>query len=127
MGEVAKMLNTYHSGHYRVYNLCSEKTYGPGKFAGGEVVSYPMDDHEVPTLPMLFAFVRCAVEALHALCPRSAHDNPALCEHDVGSLLLHLRPGALAFMACVLCLIRVFSSSVIELARLSGANAQQKH
>ena len=53
------MLNLYHGKCYRVYNLCSEKAYDPERFRLGDVVSFPMDDHEVPPLPMLFEFVRC--------------------------------------------------------------------
>lgn len=67
MIEVVRMLNTHHGGVYRVYNLCSEKTYNPQRFSKGEVVSFPMDDHEVPSLPMLFDFVRCAPDLPLAL------------------------------------------------------------
>jgi hypothetical protein len=66
VGEVARMLNTYHGGRYRVYNLCSEKSYDPARFRLANVVAFPMDDHEVPPLPMLFDFVKCA-------CAPSSH------------------------------------------------------
>lgn len=57
------MLNTYHGGHHRVYNLCSEKSYDPQRFTDGEVVAYPFDDHEVPALDLLFSFIRCALQS----------------------------------------------------------------
>jgi phosphatidylinositol-3,4,5-trisphosphate 3-phosphatase/dual-specificity protein phosphatase PTEN len=52
------MLDKYHHGHYRVYNLCSERGYDETNFTGGTVVTFPMDDHQVPPLPMLFEFSR---------------------------------------------------------------------
>jgi hypothetical protein len=62
------MLSTYHGGHYKVYNLCSEKSYDPARFRDGEFAAYPVDDHEVPPLPMLFEFVKCAL-LNEFLCP----------------------------------------------------------
>lgn len=54
------MLDRYHYGHYRVYNLCAERGYDETRFTGGSVITFPMDDHHVPPLPMLFDFIRCA-------------------------------------------------------------------
>ena len=83
MIEVVRMLNTHHGGVYRVYNLCSEKTYDPQRFSKGQVVSFPMDDHEVPSLPMLFDFVRCVATGI---C------TPRRCTHCHTRLaMLHLR------------------------------------
>lgn len=58
IGEVARMLDKYHHGHYRVYNLCAERGYDESRFTGGTVITFPMDDHHVPPLPMLFDFIR---------------------------------------------------------------------
>eukprot|EP00892_Ulva_mutabilis_P004328 jgi/Ulvmu1/2267/UM013_0114.1 len=64
IGEVARMLDKYHGGHYRVYNLCSERGYNESIFTGGSVITFPMDDHQVPPLPMLFDFSRDAQDYL---------------------------------------------------------------
>ncbi|XP_051902812.1 putative tyrosine-protein phosphatase TPTE isoform X1 [Hippocampus zosterae] len=47
--EVARFLDTKHEGHYRVYNLCSEKGYDP-KFFHYRVERVFIDDHNVPSL-----------------------------------------------------------------------------
>ena len=55
MEEVQRFLKTYHDGHYRVYNLCSERSYDPEKFEGN-VVRFPFDDHNCPSLRMMVKF-----------------------------------------------------------------------
>uniref|UniRef100_A0A7N6BJ81 Phosphatidylinositol-3,4,5-trisphosphate 3-phosphatase n=1 Tax=Anabas testudineus TaxID=64144 RepID=A0A7N6BJ81_ANATE len=47
--EVARFLDTKHEGHYKVYNLCSEKGYDP-KFFHYRVERVFIDDHNVPSL-----------------------------------------------------------------------------
>uniref|UniRef100_A0A7N8WLV4 Transmembrane phosphatase with tensin homology n=1 Tax=Mastacembelus armatus TaxID=205130 RepID=A0A7N8WLV4_9TELE len=47
--EVARFLDTKHEGHYKVYNLCSEKGYDP-KFFHYRVERVFIDDHNVPAL-----------------------------------------------------------------------------
>lgn len=47
--EVARFLDTKHEGHYKVYNLCSEKGYDP-KFFHYKVERVFIDDHNVPAL-----------------------------------------------------------------------------
>ncbi len=42
MEEVQRMLNRNHGEHYKVYNLCSEKTYEPSAF-DGRVERFPFD------------------------------------------------------------------------------------
>lgn len=67
ISSVNQMLNKYHHGHYKVYNLCSERSYHPSKFTGGEVGdSYGYDDHQVPHLQVLLDFVRDAAAYLAA-------------------------------------------------------------
>jgi phosphatidylinositol-3,4,5-trisphosphate 3-phosphatase/dual-specificity protein phosphatase PTEN len=46
MPEVVSMLQRYHRDHYKVYNLCSERSY-PFDQMLGPVVAYPSDDHQV--------------------------------------------------------------------------------
>ncbi|XP_008425410.1 putative tyrosine-protein phosphatase TPTE isoform X2 [Poecilia reticulata] len=47
--EVARFLDTKHEGHYKVYNLCSERGYDP-KYFHYRVERIFIDDHNVPTL-----------------------------------------------------------------------------
>ena len=42
MEEVQRMLKRNHGEHYKVYNLCSEKTYEPSSFEG-RVERFPFD------------------------------------------------------------------------------------
>lgn len=77
-----RMLDTYHLGHYRVYNLylsllvrlciqefsfvhkafssCSERSYSHSIFYN-RVKEFPIDDHNVPTMTMIRQFCEDAV------------------------------------------------------------------
>ncbi|GAB5359550.1 hypothetical protein AAMO2058_000553500 [Amorphochlora amoebiformis] len=50
--EVYRHLETKHRGHYKVYNLCSERSYAASKFHN-RVSCYPFDDHNAPPLNLL--------------------------------------------------------------------------
>ena len=49
--KVAAFLDTKHEGKYRLYNLCSERTYDT-KFFHDRVERVMIDDHNVPTLEL---------------------------------------------------------------------------
>ncbi|XP_066467516.1 phosphatidylinositol 3,4,5-trisphosphate 3-phosphatase TPTE2-like isoform X2 [Tiliqua scincoides] len=53
--EVVKFLDRKHEGHYKVYNLCSEKGYDPAIFHY-KVERIFIDDHNVPTLADMLKF-----------------------------------------------------------------------
>ncbi|XP_063156060.1 phosphatidylinositol 3,4,5-trisphosphate 3-phosphatase TPTE2-like [Candoia aspera] len=53
--EVAKLLDTKHEDHYKVYNLCSEQGYDP-QFFHYRVERMFIDDHSVPTLAEMLKF-----------------------------------------------------------------------
>ncbi|XP_040038907.2 putative tyrosine-protein phosphatase TPTE isoform X1 [Gasterosteus aculeatus] len=53
--EVARFLDTKHEGHYKVYNLCSEKGYDP-QFFHYRVERVFIDDHNVPSLGDLLKY-----------------------------------------------------------------------
>ena len=53
--EVIRFLDDRHSDHYRVYNLCSEKSYDPGKFHQ-RVVTYPFGDDNAPPFELIKPF-----------------------------------------------------------------------
>ena len=54
--DVANFLDETHGGHYKVYNLCSERTYDNKKFHNN-VVHWPIGDHNVPTVKQMVDFV----------------------------------------------------------------------
>ena len=57
--EVAKFFKSKYKGHYRIYNLCSERDYDYEPF-DFSVQRYMIDDHNVPTLHQMYDFVRDA-------------------------------------------------------------------
>ena len=57
IGHVAAFLNDKHKEHYKMYNLCSERTYDSALFGGEDVVQrYMIDDHNVPSLSEMVRF-----------------------------------------------------------------------
>mmetsp|Transcript_23046 Transcript_23046/g.54790 ORF Transcript_23046/g.54790 Transcript_23046/m.54790 type:complete len:1052 (-) Transcript_23046:175-3330(-) len=50
--EVYRFLETYHSDAYKVYNLCSERSYDPARFHD-RVICFPFDDHNPPPFEMI--------------------------------------------------------------------------
>lgn len=55
--EVARFMDRNHPEHYRVYNLCSERTYSDRHFHN-RVFHRPIDDHNVPAVSEMVDFVR---------------------------------------------------------------------
>ncbi|XP_076446857.1 phosphatidylinositol 3,4,5-trisphosphate 3-phosphatase TPTE2-like [Babylonia areolata] len=53
--EVARFFNTKHAGHYRIYNLCSERKYNETLFHNN-VRRILIDDHNVPRLKDILWF-----------------------------------------------------------------------
>jgi len=60
--DIRDFLTEYHPDAYKVYNLCSERSY-PHKFFY-KIALYPFDDHNVPTLEMIRDFVNDACDWL---------------------------------------------------------------
>ena len=63
MSEVVSFLDSRHADHYMVYNLCSERSYDPGKF-NNRVKLFPFDDHNPPPLRMIPQLCRSMQEFL---------------------------------------------------------------
>lgn len=61
--EVERFFNTKHPDHYRIYNMCSERTYDNTHFHG-RIERILIDDHNVPLLRDAVEFVRSAQEYL---------------------------------------------------------------
>jgi len=54
LDEVQKFLNTRHTSHYKVYNLCEEKDYPKNSFYKQDI--FPFKDHEAPPLNLMKSF-----------------------------------------------------------------------
>ena len=63
--EVARFFNTKHRGHYRIYNLCSERDYDETLFFNN-VERVFIDDHNVPKLREMLEFTANAREFMSA-------------------------------------------------------------
>ena len=56
--KVAKFLNEKHPRKYKMYNLCSERTYDTHHFIGCTVERFMIDDHNVPNLEDMLRFAK---------------------------------------------------------------------
>lgn len=63
LSEIVKLLQTRHAGHYKVYNLCKERTYDPEKMEGF-YAHFPFEDHQTPPLSLVKAFCEDAEQYL---------------------------------------------------------------
>ncbi|KAJ8598507.1 hypothetical protein CTAYLR_001376 [Chrysophaeum taylorii] len=61
--DVQAFFDSHHGGHYRFYNLCSERTYPSDRFHG-QFVRFPFDDHNPPPLGMFYFFCTDVAEYL---------------------------------------------------------------
>lgn len=103
--DVRKFLEQRHGSRYRVINLCAEKQYDASLFRG-QVDSYPIVDHNVPSLELMVDF-----------CERAyAWQNT----HEQNVLVLHCKAGK-GRTGIMLCAYLIYSgrcSSVEEAVRL---------
>ncbi|XP_055642880.1 uncharacterized protein LOC129779428 isoform X3 [Toxorhynchites rutilus septentrionalis] len=62
--DVQKMLEKNHAGCYKIYNLCSERSYNHKRFPYYSV--YPFKDHNPPDIELITSFCRDVDEHLRA-------------------------------------------------------------
>ena len=62
MEEVQRFLNTRHTAHYKVYNLCEERNYPNNSFYKQAI--FPFKDHEAPPLNLMKSFCEDAKKFL---------------------------------------------------------------
>jgi phosphatidylinositol-3,4,5-trisphosphate 3-phosphatase and dual-specificity protein phosphatase PTEN len=91
--EVERFFNTRHEGHYRIYNLCSEREYDAPMRFHGCYKRFPFDDHNAPCpVKLIPEFVRDAQEFLR--------------EHVDNVVAIHCKAGKGRTGVMIACLLR---------------------
>ena len=98
MEDVKRFFNTRHPNHYKVYNLCEEKTYPKDSFYMQGY--YPFVDHEAPPLSLLIPFCEDAKKFLD--------------EDEKNVVALHCKAGkgrTGTFLCCLLFYLNIFDNA----------------
>ena len=90
MSEVVRFMDTRHPGMYKVYNLCSEKSYDPQKFHG-HFAHYPFDDHNCPPFGLILDF--CGDALHHLLATSGTLDLGLSASQNTSLVAVHCKAG----------------------------------
>ena len=71
MKDVQRFFRSRHRGKFKIYNLCSERTYSASKFTceaggSGKAAHYPFEDHNAPALQQLLDICESSATQLAA-------------------------------------------------------------
>ncbi len=106
MEDVKKFFNTRHREHYKVYNLCEEKTYPKDTFY--KQGYYPFFDHEAPPLTLIVQFCEDAKKFLD--------------ENEKNIVAIHCKAGkgrTGTFICCLMIFLNLFENADESLAYYS--------
>ena len=106
MEDVKKFFNTRHREHYKVYNLCEEKTYPKDTFY--KQGYYPFFDHEAPPLTLIVPFCEDAKKFLD--------------ENEKNIVAIHCKAGkgrTGTFICCLMIYLNMFETADESLAYYS--------
>ena len=106
MEDVKKFFNTRHREHYKVYNLCEEKTYPKDTFY--KQGYYPFFDHEAPPLTLIVQFCEDAKKFLD--------------ENEKNIVAIHCKAGkgrTGTFICCLMIYLNMFETADESLAYYS--------
>ena len=98
MEDVKRFFYTRHKDHYKVYNLCEEKTYPKDSFY--KQGYYPFVDHEAPPISLLMAF---------------CHDAKSFLEENEKNIVaIHCKAGkgrTGTFICCLMLGLKIFNTA----------------
>ena len=103
MDDVKRFFNTRHKNHYKVYNLCGERTYPKDTFYKQSY--YPFPDHEAPPLNLLLPFCQDAKAFLE--------------ENQDNIVAVHCKAGkgrTGTFICCLMIYLNIFKTADEALA-----------